>query len=382
MKIAIASPLASTSRPQYGTETVVVNLARELANQGHRIHLLIRPERGVTPNVPGMSKAVQSVRLDASHKRTLARAIARYAHERQPDILFSVARRDNLALCWAKPHLPPCMPAVISEHLAIGDSLRDYNAVKRWQRTHMMRRAYRHADAIVAVSQGIAEELHSRLGLAESRIAVVYNPIVTDTLHRLAAETIDHAWFDPGQPPVILAVGRLDPHKDLPTLFLAFARLRETRPCRLFIIGEGAQRTELQRLAEQLGIAEDLEMAGFKSNPFAYMRRASLLALSSRVEGFGNVLVEALATGTPVVATDCPHGPREILGNGRFGALVPVHDAEALAQAMQSTLNRPFPGEVLARRAEDFSAPVVAQRYAQLFEGLIERRSRRARSTK
>lgn len=370
MKIAIASPVASTQKPQYGTETVVKNLATELARRGHSVDLLIRPEPGFDPDLEWAKDSVGAVRLDARHKRTLARAIARYAQSHRPDILFSVARRDNLALCWAKPHLPPATPVVISEHLAISDSLRDYPALKRWHRLGMMRRAYRAADAVVGVSKGIADELHQHLHIPRERTSVIYNPIVTDTLARMANEPLDHPWFQAGQPPVIVAVGRLDPHKDFPTLLRAFAQVRQTLSSRLVILGDGLQRDQLEQLAEELRISDDLEMPGFTNNPFPYMRHAAVLALSSRLEGFGNVLVEALACGTPVVATDCPHGPREILKGGRFGPLAPIGDHDALARAIVSTITNPLPAEALRDHACDFSAKGTAARYNSLFEHL------------
>ncbi len=370
MKIALASPVASTRKPQYGTETVVKNLATEFARRGHTVDLLIRPEPGFEPELDWADDSIRAIRLDARHKRTLARAIANYARKHRPDVIFSVARRDNLALCWAKPHLTTGTPVIISEHLAISDSLRDYHALKRWHRLRMMRRAYRAADAIVAVSQGIAGELHDFLHIPRERTSVIYNPIVTDSLTRMADEPLEHPWFQADQPPVIVAVGRLDPHKDFPTLLRAFALVRGKQPVRLVIIGEGWQRAQLQQLADELQISEHLQMPGFTANPFPYMRRAALLALSSRLEGFGNVLVEALACGTPVVATDCPHGPREILQGGRFGPLVPIGDHETLAAAIASTLTNPLPSRALKDRALDFSAEEISYRYRSLFKRL------------
>jgi len=158
-------------------------------------------------------------------------------------------------------------------------------------------------------------------------------------------------------------VGRLAVQKDFPTLLRAFARLRAARPARLMILGEGDRRSELEQLASALGISADVRLPGFVENPLAYMRRAAVFVLSSIYEGFGNVLVEALACGCPIVSTDCPGGPAEILEHGRFGRLVPVGDVAALGDALLATLAAPRESEALVARARDFSAAVIADRY-------------------
>ena len=157
----------------------------------------------------------------------------------------------------------------------------------------------------------------------------------------LAREVPDHPWFAPGQPPVILGVGRLTPQKDFPTLVRAFSQVRRLRAARLVILGEGEGRAELEALADELGVKEDLALPGFQNNALSYMAHSAVFVLSSAWEGLPTVLIEALAAGTRVVSTDCPSGPREILQDGRFGALVPVGDASALARAILETLERP-----------------------------------------
>jgi glycosyltransferase involved in cell wall biosynthesis len=155
----------------------------------------------------------------------------------------------------------------------------------------------------------------------------------------------------PGAPPVILAVGRLTLQKDFPTLIRAFARLRARRSARLVILGEGELRDELEALVAELGLTADVALPGFVDNPFSWMRGSALFVLSSAWEGFGNVLVEAMACGTPVVSTDCPSGPAEILENGKWGRLAAVGDAEALARAIAEALDDPNPPDVRARAA-------------------------------
>jgi glycosyltransferase involved in cell wall biosynthesis len=179
------------------------------------------------------------------------------------------------------------------------------------------------------------------LGIPAERIRVAPNPTVTTELERLAGMPLDDPWFAPNEPPVVLGVGRLEPQKDFPNLLRAFALLKRVRPCRLIVLGEGKEREALARLAVELGIERDFKMPGFVENPYAYMTRASLFVLSSRWEGSPNGLTEALALGTPLVATDCPDGPREILEDGKHGPLVPVGNTQALACAMQQVLANP-----------------------------------------
>jgi glycosyltransferase involved in cell wall biosynthesis len=202
---------------------------------------------------------------------------------------------------------------------------------------------------------------------APARINVIYNPVDCRRIAELAAQDLDHPWFQPGQPPVVLAAGRLHRQKDYPTLLQAFARLRRRKTSRLVIIGEGPERARLASLAAQLGISEEVQLPGFQTNPFAYMARAGVFALSSAWEGLSNVLIEALACGCPVVSTDCPHGPAEVLDSGKYGTLVPVADPAALAQALQATLDRKTAAAEAQQRAGYFDIGAVADRYWQLF---------------
>jgi glycosyltransferase involved in cell wall biosynthesis len=221
------------------------------------------------------------------------------------------------------------------------------------------------ADAVVAVSDGVADGLAAATGLPRDRITTIYNPVVSPAMLVKAAEPTPHPWLESGQPPVILGVGRLVPQKDFPTLIRAFARLRSEGPVRLLIVGPGSTeaQAELRSLATALGGAEDMELPGSILNPFAYMARAGVFVLSSAWEGFGNVLVEALACGCPVVSTDCPSGPAEILDGGRYGALVPVGDDRAMAEAILAALAHPPERAALTARGAEFSVDRAVERY-------------------
>jgi glycosyltransferase involved in cell wall biosynthesis len=225
---------------------------------------------------------------------------------------------------------------------------------------------YPHADAVVGVSKGVARDLELLLGFAPGKVKVINNPVVNNELFSRATNSVEHPWLQDKILPVFLAVGRLTPQKDFPNLLQAFAFLKEQRLARLIILGEGESRAELEAKICSLGISEAVSMPGFVNNPYAYMSRASALVLSSQEEGLPTVLIEAMACGCPVVATNCPSGPEEILAGGKYGNLVPVKNSRALSQAMLQVLDDPIHKEVLIARAKYFSAEQVVEQYLNL----------------
>ena len=189
-----------------------------------------------------------------------------------------------------------------------------------------------------------------------------------------------HPWFRPGAPPVIVAAGRLTPAKDLPVLIRAFAMLRAQRPAKLVILGEGGERRALTALVGQLGLDGEVDLPGWEPNPFRYMARCSAYALSSTREGSPAALVQAMACGAPVVSTDCPSGPREVLGDGRFGALVPVGDVAAMARALGEAVDRgrhPPPAEAWA----PYAIGNAVDAYEDLFDRMTQPTTSTSRSS-
>jgi glycosyltransferase involved in cell wall biosynthesis len=230
----------------------------------------------------------------------------------------------------------------------------------------VMRLTYRRAHAVVAVADAMAEDLARMIGFPRDKITVVYNPAVTPEMLAKAQQPAPHAWLSPGGPPVLVAVGRLHEQKDFQTLLRAFALVRARRSARLIILGEGPERPALEAGVAKLGLTEDVDLPGFVPNPYAFMAGASQFVLSSRYEGLPTVLIEAMACGCPVVSTDCPSGPGEILDNGKYGRLVPVGDAAALAEAMEATLDAPPPAAELKARADLFHIDRVIDSYRRL----------------
>jgi len=333
-----------------GAERVMVLLANELVERGYAVDLVL--VQVVGPYRSEVDDRVRIVDLAASRNILSLWPLVQYLRRERPTVLLSALADINCISVWARTLSGVDCRLVLSAHNTLSQSVR-YASQRRSKLTPTLARySYPYAESVIAVSAGVADDLASIIHLRRDAISVIYNPVVTKGLIGKSLEKLDHPWFSAGQPPVIVAAGRFCPQKDFPTLLNAFYRLRRKRPVRIIVLGEGECRTELERLVRELGIEEDVALPGFVSNPFAYMRNASIFVLSSAWEGFGNVLVEAMACGTPVVSTDCPSGPAEILEGGRWGRLVPVGDDVALASAMAAALDETDRPDVVARASE------------------------------
>jgi len=331
-------------------ERMISTLAEAFADRGHRVSLLVGvPAGAMLARVPRSVELVPLARSSQLGARVWALAadrgalpemlpllmgpaprmlshlpgLVRHLREERPDALLAAGTQSNLAALWARRFRGISTAIVVSERNTMSVVARRGRHGFRRAYPALARRAYPRADAIVAVSDGVASDLSRVTGIPRERILAIDNPVVSAALIEKSKAWPGHAWMAPGGPPVVLAAGRLHRQKDFPTLLRAFARVRALRPARLVILGEGAERRKLERLVRRLRVQADVVLPGFVENPYAWMARAAVFALSSAWEGFGNVLVEALACGCPVVSTDCPSGPAEILEQGALGPLYP-----------------------------------------------------------
>jgi glycosyltransferase involved in cell wall biosynthesis len=218
------------------------------------------------------------------------------------------------------------------------------------------------ADATICVSEGVREDLENSLGLNSDVTTMIYNAVITPEIRRMYREQVSHPWLS-SDIPVVMGLGSLTLQKDFATLIRAVNVLQQTRECRLIIAGAGSQKKKLEALIDRLGMSDIADLPGFVDNPYAMMRQAEVFVLSSKWEGFGNVLVEALGCGCPVVSTDCPSGPAEILVGGKYGKLVPVGDEHRMADAIASQIDNPPSADRLRTRAEMFSLETIAEEY-------------------
>jgi glycosyltransferase involved in cell wall biosynthesis len=342
-----------------GAERVMVTLANGFASRGHQVDLVVVRAEG--PYLEELSEAVRVVDLNCRRVLTSLPSLVRYLVRERPDAMLSALGHANVvailarALSGTKPRL------VVSERsMPSGTPWGPSAAITKV----LMRRLYSRADKVVALSRGMAGELVRDFGILRDHIAIIPNPVDAVGIAQLARERPSHRWLHSGQAPVVLAVGRLVEVKDHQTLLAAFAQLRRQRAARLIILGDGELRSHLETRAEELGIADEVDFAGFQKNPFGWMSASAVYVMSSRHEGFPNSLVQAMACGIPVVSTACPAGPTEILEGGKWGRLVPVGDAEALALAIGAALDDPNPPDV-RRRAEAFALESVIAAYIQ-----------------
>jgi glycosyltransferase involved in cell wall biosynthesis len=340
----------------------MVDLARAFTERGLLAHLVVANARGpLLGDVTG--GVVPLIDLGARSPRNSVLALSGYLRSERPRAMMSTLAHMNVAAVLAKWVARSPVRLLVRESTTLSVSASHALGIRGWLLPRLVRRLYRHADIVVAVSHGVARDLARVTGLPEGRIQVIYNPVVMSRVLSLAAEVPDDPWFTVEGPPIILGVGRLSRPKDFTSLIEAFARVREIREARLVILGEGGDRPALEALIRKRGLTAEVTLPGFVNNPYKYMARAGVLVVSSRREGFPNVLVEAMACATPVVSTACPSGPWEILEGGRWGRLVPVGNPDALAEKICEALEDPAPD--LRRRAEYFSLERAVDRYLQ-----------------
>lgn len=348
-----------------GAERVTLNLAQGIAERGLPVDLVLASAKG--PFSDQVPSSVRVVDLRAGRVIRSLLPLSRYLKRERPRALLSQMDHANLVALWAAKLARQATPVVVTVHNTMSQATRHEGRLAASLWPPLLRTFYPWAAAVVAVSRGAANDLARTAGLDRNRVDVVYNPVIMPTTMALTAPVPDHPWFAPGQPPVIVGAGRLTSQKDFPNLIRAFASVRRTRPAHLLILGEGEDRPQLEALVGQMGLTADVSLPGFQENATAYIAASAVFVLSSAWEGLPTVLIEALAIGTPVVSTDCPSGPREILQEGRLGALVPVGDSAALAEAMIRTLDQPpvrVPREVLSH----FTRDAAVDQYLSLIE--------------
>lgn len=352
-----------------GAERVMATLANAFAERGLNVDLVLAGAEG--PYLKELSSKVRVVDLKAGRVTLSLPGLVAYLRRERPQAMLTALNHANVIAVLARFLARVPTRLVVSERNTLTEEATRNQGMAARAVFLLMRWLYPHADEIIAVSDGAAEALSRFANLPRQRITTVYNPYDLFTIQQRASLALDHPWFSPGAPPVVLGIGRLTRQKDFPSLISAFAQLRTKRPARLIILGEGELRSDLQTLADSLGLdAQDFCLHGFVDNPFAYIARCGVFVLSSRWEGLPNVLIQALACGAPVISTDCPSGPAEILENGQWGRLVPVGDVEALAQAMLVSLTKAEHPDVTARAAY-FSVERAADEYLRiLFPGI------------
>lgn len=354
-----------------GAERIALVLAEEFIQMGIRVDIVLAHFQGEYLNQ--IPDGVQIIDLKASRMIFAAPKLAHYLKTHKPDGLLSTIELANIITLLAKLLSGSKVPWVIRQ-ADYPDELKRNRSVKNKFLFYLLIRAFRSSDHIIAISKGVGEKVVVLSNVPKQKITAIFNPAFYRDLEQKSIQPIDEDWKKSSKQ-VIISVGRLSPVKNFSLLINAFNLVHQSNPrANLLILGEGSEREKLEKLVHELQLENFVSMPGFKENPMAYISRANVFALSSISEGFGNVLVEALACGCPVVSTDCPSGPREILNDGEFGYLVPVGDSEAMADAILEVLNgkaKPISQGWL----DQFKPQPIAQQYMKVFENLMKQRS-------
>jgi glycosyltransferase involved in cell wall biosynthesis len=320
-----------------GAERAMLVFGGELARRGYKVDLVVAKFQG--PHVNCIPEGMRVIDLDCSRMLKAITPLARYLTRCKPQALFSTITHANIAAVCAARWARVSCPVIVRQSNAPRAETKD--SLGRYVASRIIPYAYIRASAVIAVSEGVKSEL-LELNCKLSRLTrVIPTPVLTEEVRSLGMEEPPHPWFRDNEIPVVLSAGRLEPHKGMLDLVRAFRQVRDGRPTRLVILGQGSDRARIEAEVKRLGLAKDVSLPGFFSNPFSCMRSARVFALASHYEGLPNVLIQALSFGTPVVATDCKSGPSEILERGRLGRLVPVGDTDALAQAILCSIDLP-----------------------------------------
>lgn len=360
-----------------GTERNVVNLVNNINRERYVLSLVLGKAEG--DFIKEVNKDIPIISLDASHSLSLLFKLVKYFKNQKPDIFVSAFSRINIVCLSAKILSRAKVKIIITEHSVF--SMLSVIAKSFWRRLFARffmpaigSLIYPKADSIICVSKGIANDLLKIVGCKE-KTKVIYNPVIDGKIYDLAEKTVSHIWFSDPKIPVIIAVGRLVECKNYPGLFKSFDLVIKSHLAKLVILGAGPEVKKLTALVEKMNLSQHITFLGFQENPFKYMKKASVFVLSSLQEGFGNVIIEAMACGTPVVSTNCPGGPGEIIENMKNGILVPVGDEKSMAAAILSILNDKSLAKSFSiqgqKRAEFFSIKKSVGKYEEIFQALM-----------
>ena len=351
-----------------GAERVMLNVAEGLAKSGYQVDLLIISAKGELTGIVPPNITIHN--LNKRRALSAVFSIARYLRRCRFDLIISVLPHVSVITIIARIISLTAVPVLVSEHNTLSQSVRNSTSFRgRVLLIPILRILYRLPIHIVAVSSGVRDDLADVLNLNCESLSVIYNPVLKDGCQRHSLPQPSHPWFKEVNTPIILGAGRLTAAKNFSLLIAAFESVRKVRDARLIIIGEGTERKNLEHLIEERGLENSVDLVGFVHDAANYMFHSNVFALSSNWEGLPTVLVEALSLGVPIVSTDCPSGPGEILRDALHYRLVSVGDLHAFSTALLELLDAPheFPSDSILKK---YSQEFASERYATLIEQL------------
>ena len=364
-----------------GAERNVINLLKNLDKKKYEISLVLGKRKGeLMPEIP---KDISVVNFGTCSSLRIFLKLIKYFRKTQTDIVVSALPKFNIISLLARKFSKFKIKIIITEHFAVSflpiiARTFSHKFIARFLLFYFVKLVYPMAEAIVCVSQGVADDLLKFIPCEKNKIKVIYNPITNDRIYKMAKEPIAHSWFFDSKIPIVLSIGSLTKAKDYPNFLQAAKMVLQEKIARFVVLGAGAQKIKLKNIAHKLGISENVAFLGFQKNPYKYMKNADVFVLSSFKEGFGNVIVEAMACGTPVVSTNSPFsGPGEIIENKKNGILIPARDPKALSEAILELLSNSSLRKKIAaqgiRRAQNFSVDKSVREYQNLFEQLLNK---------
>ena len=361
MKIVIVTPSLSGG----GAEKVAVNLSNWWATKGHEVHLIVLLES--LDYIGQVANAVEVHRLKQSRLRYSVFALRRSIRKIEGDVVLCVHRSVNVLTALAAPK--KCGSVMLFREAGLLSAFKESSLIYFYAYKFAMRHWYRRAAQIVANSPGTRDDLVKNRICSPNMIKVIANPVVPNNLDVLVEEPVEHRWFKDSAVKVILGIGRLHHQKGFDCLIDAMAIAVKKRPeLRLLVLGKGPEKVALEKRIANHGIGHYVDMPGFVDNVYPFLKFADLFVLSSRYEGFGNVLAESLAVGTPIVATRCGGGPEFVTEEGKWGRLVEKDNARELCEAILATLDWDVDRGALVTRGTEFAVDRIASQYLSLAE--------------
>lgn len=358
-----------------GAEKVAVQLLTHLSPDKYALKVTLLENNGAF--LKDIPPGVEIIYLHKKSRMDWLILLIKLSHifrQEKPDIILSFLDYANILSVLARWLAHTSSPLIITEHTVTSKYLPSTRLAGL--RHLLIKTLYKKADRIVAVSQGVRNDLQYNFAVPTEKLRVVHNSIDFSVIREMLNQSPQHLWYSQKDQPIIIAIGRLVPYKRYDIILKAFAKVRKIIPCRLVILGEGPLLQELMELSRTLEISDDVAFLGFQSNPYSFLTRSDVLVLTSDFEGFGNVIVEAMACGVPVVATRCPFGPGEIITNKLNGLLVPIGDIEAISNSLRTVLQNHSLREPLAiegeKRANDFTLEIMINAYEKLFTEALD----------
>ena len=347
-----------------GAERVVSILAANFAKNGYRVDLVLANATG--PYLSDIPSSVTVIDLKCKKMLFSLPKLVKYIRTYRPTLMFTSQMHSSTIAIWSAKLAGMQTRVFIRQPTMLMPNYQKKTFTSKLKQQIFLKTAKK-AEKIIVTSEAMSQEFKTLSGISEDRIKVIYNPVPIEAIREKSLEPIEHPWFKKGEPPVILAVGRLVAVKDFQTLIKAFSIVQNDMPVRLIIVGEGELRNELKQLIENLSIDDVVHMPGFCKNPYQYMKNARVFVLSSLWEGFPNGMIEAMACGVSIVATDCNGGTSEILEYGKWGELVPVANEMLMAKSIQKTLNSEYSSSP-SEKVDEFSLELIYENYKKLFE--------------